>query len=31
MLWNASRFAMMNIEGLDPNGFDAAKMDVTDR
>ncbi|RPJ36225.1 MAG: valine--tRNA ligase, partial [Planctomycetaceae bacterium] len=30
-LWNASRFAMMNIEGLDPDGFDAAKMDVTDR
>jgi valyl-tRNA synthetase len=30
-LWNASRFAMMNIEGLDPNGFDAASMDITDR
>lgn len=30
-LWNASRFAMMNIEGLDPDGFDAARMDVTDR
>ncbi len=30
-LWNASRFAMMNIEGLDPDGFDAAKMDITDR
>ncbi len=30
-LWNASRFAMMNIEGLDPDGFDASKMDVTDR
>jgi len=30
-LWNASRFAMMNLEGFDPAGFDAAKMDVTDR
>ena len=30
-LWNASRFAMMNIEGLDPAGFDAAQMDITDR
>jgi valyl-tRNA synthetase len=30
-LWNASRFAMMNIEGLDPAGFDAAKLDLTDK
>jgi valyl-tRNA synthetase len=30
-LWNASRFAMMNLEGLDPAGFDAAKLDITDR
>ncbi len=30
-LWNASRFAMMNLEGFDPAGFDAARMDVTDR
>ena len=30
-LWNASRFAMMNLEGIDPNSFDAAQMDVTDR
>jgi valyl-tRNA synthetase len=30
-LWNASRFAMMNLEGLDPASFDAAKMDITDR
>ena len=30
-LWNASRFAMMNLEGLDPAGFDAAEMDITDR
>jgi len=30
-LWNASRFALMNLEGMDPAGFDAAKMDVTDK
>ncbi len=30
-LWNASRFAMMNLEGLDPATFDAAKLDITDR
>jgi valyl-tRNA synthetase len=30
-LWNASRFALMNIEGLDPADFDAAQMDITDR
>ncbi|HUU17581.1 MAG TPA: valine--tRNA ligase [Sedimentisphaerales bacterium] len=30
-LWNASRFALMNLEGLDPAEFDADKMDITDR
>ncbi|OHB65219.1 MAG: hypothetical protein A2Y76_06090 [Planctomycetes bacterium RBG_13_60_9] len=30
-LWNASRFAMMNLEGLDPAGFDAGRMDITDK
>jgi len=30
-LWNASRFAMMNLEGVDPAGFDFEKMDITDR
>ncbi len=30
-LWNASRFAMMNLEGTDPAQFDAAAMDITDR
>jgi valyl-tRNA synthetase len=30
-LWNASRFAMMNLEGLDPAGFDAGRMDITDQ
>ncbi len=30
-LWNASRFALMNLEGLDPAKFDGDKMDVTDR
>ena len=30
-LWNASRFAMLNLEGTDPNAFDAAKLDVTDK
>ena len=30
-LWNASRFAMMNLEGTDPAKFDANKMDITDR
>jgi valyl-tRNA synthetase len=30
-LWNASRFAMMNLEGLDPAAFDAGRLDVTDR
>jgi len=30
-LWNASRFAMMNLEGMDPAGFDAGRLDLTDR
>jgi len=30
-LWNASRFAMMNLEGVDPAGFGAARMEITDR
>jgi valyl-tRNA synthetase len=30
-LWNASRFAMMNLEGTDPAKFDPEKMDVTDK
>ncbi|MEN6423819.1 MAG: valine--tRNA ligase [Phycisphaerales bacterium] len=30
-LWNASRFAMMNLEGVDPAGFDASRMDITDK
>ncbi|MHC5061092.1 MAG: valine--tRNA ligase [Planctomycetota bacterium] len=30
-LWNASRFAMMNLEGVDPAEFDADKMDITDK
>ncbi len=30
-LWNASRFAMMNLDGIDPAGFDPGKMDVTDK
>ena len=30
-LWNASRFAMMNLEGTDPAAFDPAKMDITDK
>jgi valyl-tRNA synthetase len=30
-LWNASRFAMMNLEGTDPAKFDASKMDITDK
>jgi valyl-tRNA synthetase len=30
-LWNASRFAMMNLEGVDPAAFDAGRMDTTDR
>jgi len=30
-LWNASRFALMNLEGIDPTKFDGDKMDITDR
>jgi len=30
-LWNASRFAMMNLEGMDPAGFDGNRLDLTDR
>jgi valyl-tRNA synthetase len=30
-LWNASRFAMMNLEGMNASGFNAAQTDVTDR
>ncbi len=30
-LWNASRFAMMNLDGIDAAAFDASRMDLTDR
>jgi valyl-tRNA synthetase len=30
-LWNASRFAMMNLQGTDPSAFDKDKMDITDK
>jgi len=30
-LWNASRFALMNLEGIDPAEFDPGKMDITDK
>ncbi|MBN2136940.1 MAG: valine--tRNA ligase [Sedimentisphaerales bacterium] len=30
-LWNASRFAMMNLEGLDPADFDKGKLAIEDR
>jgi valyl-tRNA synthetase len=30
-LWNASRFALMNLEGIDPAEFDPGEMDITDR
>ncbi len=30
-LWNASRFALMNLEGIDPAMFEPDKMDITDR
>ncbi|MHC4460667.1 MAG: valine--tRNA ligase [Planctomycetota bacterium] len=30
-LWNASRFALMNLEGIEPDKFDKDKMIITDR
>jgi len=30
-LWNASRFAMMNLEGTDPEAFDASQMTLADK
>ena len=30
-LWNASRFAMMNLEGVDFDAFDKKKMTITDK
>ena len=30
-LWNASRFAMMNLEGMDANAFDASRLHSTDK
>jgi len=30
-LWNASRFALVNLEGIDPEKFDKDKMNITDR
>jgi valyl-tRNA synthetase len=30
-LWNASRFALMNLDGLEPDKFDKDKMTITDR
>jgi len=30
-LWNASRFALMNLEGIEPDKFDKEKMTVEDR
>jgi valyl-tRNA synthetase len=30
-LWNASRFAMMNLEGIDADGFDNTKLTITDK
>ena len=30
-LWNASRFALMNLEGVEPDKFDKDKMTITDR
>ncbi len=30
-LWNASRFALMNLEGIDPAGFNKDKMVITDK
>ncbi len=30
-LWNASRFTLMNLEGVDPAEFDPEKIDITDK
>jgi len=30
-LWNASRFAMMHLDGIDPKQFDKSKMTLTDK
>jgi len=30
-LWNASRFVMTNLDGIDAESFDKDKMDITDR
>jgi len=30
-LWNASRFALMNLEGTEPDKFDKDKMTITDK
>ena len=30
-LWNASRFTLMNLEGIEPSLFDKDKMTITDR
>jgi len=30
-LWNASRFTLMNLEGIDPAEFDPEEIDITDR
>jgi len=30
-LWNASRFAIMNLDGIDPDRFNEDKMTITDR
>lgn len=30
-LWNASRFAMMNLEGMDAEKFDSGKMNIADK
>lgn len=30
-LWNASRFAMMNLDGIEPDKFDKSRMTITDK
>lgn len=30
-LWNASRFALMNLEGMEPAAFPIERLDITDR